>query len=188
MDREDVNLQLEIAKEKMQTSLTHLEEALTKIRAGKADPAMLNGIKVDCYGTLSPISQVANMSAPDSHSIAIQPWDKSTIQAIETAIINSDLGLNPDNNGEVIRVNIPALTAERRKDLVKQAKTECETTKISIRNTRREMNDVFKKMVKEGLSEDMAKDAEDSMQKMTDEFGKKIDSMLAQKEKDITTL
>jgi ribosome recycling factor len=134
------------------------------------------------------LAQVANVSAPDPRTIAVQPWEKSMIGPIEKAILNSNLGFNPDNNGEVIRINIPALTEERRADLVKQSKAECENAKISIRNARRDTNVELKKLIKEGLSEDLEKDAEAEVQNMTDNFGKKIDAMLVEKEKDIMTI
>lgn len=185
---EEVQLYIDDAKEKMEKALLHLEEELSKIRAGKANPKILNNLMVDYYGTPTPLPQVANVSVPDPRTLAIQPWEKQMIQAIEKAIINSNLGLNPDNNGEIIRLNIPVLTEERRKDLAKQAKAEAETAKVSIRNARRDANDFLKKLMKDGLSEDLEKDAEAVVQKSTDAFTKKVEEMYIAKEKDIMTL
>lgn len=179
---------LEETKEKMETSLTYLKNELNKIRAGKANPNILQGLMVDCYGTSMPINQIANLSAPDPRSIVIQPWDKNLIKDIEDAIRNSDLNLNPVNNGELIRINIPILTEERRKDLMKQVKNEGENSKISIRNIRREINEKFKKMELEGLSEDLRHDAEADVQKITDDFIKNIDDIIKQKEEEIMTV
>ncbi len=185
MDRQDTVKQLKEVEMYMQDALEHLQNELGKIRAGKADPAMLKGVKVDYYGTLTPLNQVANVTVSDAHTIAIQPWDKSTIPLIEKAIITANLGFNPDNNGEVVRVNVPPLTEERRKDLVKQAKAEGENARISLRNSRRDANEAFKKMEKEGLSEDLRRDAEDEVQKLTDKYNKIIDDQLSRKEEDI---
>jgi len=185
---EEVQLYIEDAKEKMDKVILHLEDELSKIRAGKANPKILNNIMVDYYGTPTPLPQVANVSVPDPRTLAIQPWEKQMIQPIETAIINSNLGLNPDNNGEMIRLNIPALTEERRKDLVKQAKAVLENAKVSIRNARRDTNDSLKKLIKEGLSEDSEKDAEATVQKFTDSYSKKAEEMLTVKEKEIMTI
>jgi len=185
---EEVQLYLDDANEKMAAAITHLEKELLKIRAGKANPSMLNGVLVDYYGTMTALNQVANVSVPDPRTIAVQPWEKTMIGPIERAIMSANLGFNPDNNGEIIRINIPALTEERRKDLVKQSKSECENAKISIRNTRRDTIVELKKLIKEGLSEDMEKDAENEIQNMTNKFGKDIEEMLASKEKDIMTI
>lgn len=185
---EEVQMYLEDTQEKMEAAVDHLEKELVKIRAGKANPSMLNGVMVDYYGSMTALAQVANLSVPDPRTIAIQPWEKAMIGPIEKAIMNSNLGFNPDNNGEVIRINIPALTEERRSDLVKQSKSECEHAKVSIRNARRDTNVELKKLVKEGLSEDLEKDAEAEVQKFTDAFGKKIDDLFADKEKDIMTI
>lgn len=185
MDRQDTSHQLKEVEKCMIDALDHLKKELVKIRAGKADPSMLNSVKVDYYGNLTPLNQVANITASDAHTIAIQPWDKTTIPLIEKAIINSNLGFNPDNNGEVVRVNVPPLTEERRKDLVKQAKQEGENARISLRNTRRDANEELKKMEKDGLSEDLRRDAEDEVQKLTNKYNKNIDDELTEKEKDI---
>ncbi len=185
---EEVQMYLEDAMEKMEAAVDHLNNELVKIRAGKASPSMLNGVMVDYYGSMTPLSQVANVSVPDPRTIAVQPWERGMIVPIEKAIMNSNLGFNPDNNGEIIRINIPALTEERRGDLVKQSKAECENAKISIRNSRRDTNVELKKLIKEGLSEDSEKDAEANVQLMTDNFSKKIDQLLVEKEKDIMTI
>ena len=173
------------AKEQMQNALVHLENELAKIRAGKANPKILNDVLVDYYGSPTPLSQVANITAPDPRTIAVQPWEKNMLGPIQKAIMNANLGFNPDNNGEVVRINVPPLTAERRKELVKQSKGVGETAKVSIRNARRDAIDEFKKMVKSGLPEDEAKDAEDEVQKITDSYNKKIDEILTAKEKEL---
>jgi len=182
---EEVQMYLEDAQERMEASVIHLEESLIKIRAGKANASMLSGVMVDYYGSMTALAQVANISVPDPRTIAIQPWEKGMINPIEKAILTANLGLNPDNNGDMIRLNIPALTAERRNDLVKQAKAESETAKVSIRNARRDTNVELKKLIKDGLSEDLEKDAETSVQKMTDVFIKKVEELFISKEKDI---
>jgi ribosome recycling factor len=188
MNQEDVQFCLDVAKEKMDAALHHLEVELSKIRAGRANPKILQDVMVDYYGTPTPLAQVANIATPDPRTIAVQPWDRKMIPVIERAIMNANLGLNPDNNGETIRVNIPALTEERRRDLVKQSKTEAETAKVSVRNARRDAIEQVKKMQKDGLPEDMAKDAETTAQKLTDDSGKRVDELLARKEKDIMTI
>ena len=180
---EEVKMYMDEAKEQMQNALVHLENELAKIRAGKANPKILNDVLVDYYGSPTPLSQVANITAPDPRTIAVQPWEKNMLGPIQKAIMNANLGFNPDNNGEVVRINVPPLTAERRKELVKQSKGVGETAKVSIRNARRDAIDEFKKMVKSGLPEDEAKDAEDEVQKITDSYNKKIDEILTAKEK-----
>ncbi|WP_430812639.1 MULTISPECIES: ribosome recycling factor [unclassified Carboxylicivirga] len=186
--QEEIDLILDDAKERMTKAIEHLDNELGKIRAGKANPKMLEGVLVDYYGSMSPLSQVANLSTPDPRTIAIQPWEKQLIGAIEKAILAANLGLNPDNNGDIIRINIPPLTEERRKDLVKQAKSVCEDTKVSFRTTRRDCNEELKKLKKDGLSEDLEKDAEAEVQQITDGFVKKVDEMFIVKEKDILTV
>ncbi|MDH6355032.1 ribosome recycling factor [Dysgonomonas sp. PH5-45] len=176
------------AEAKMQSAVEFLEESLAHIRAGKANPRILDGIRVDYYGSLTPLSGVAGVSAPDAKTIVIQPWEKNMLQEIEKAIINSDLGLNPANDGEVIRLMIPPLTEERRRALVKQSKQEAEDAKISVRNARRDAIDAIKKSVKDGTPEDVAKDAENSMQKIHDKYIKQIDDLYAAKEKEIMTV
>lgn len=185
---EEVKLYMDDAKEQMQNTLAHLENELAKLRAGKANPKILNDVLVDYYGTPTPLSQVANITVPDPRTIAVQPWEKQMIAPIEKAIMNANLGFNPDNNGEIVRINVPPLTEERRKDLVKQSRSVGENAKVSIRNARRDVIDEIKKMVKTGLPEDVAKDAEGEVQKMTDTYSKKVEDMLAVKEKDIMTI
>ena len=185
---DDVQILIESTKEKMQKAIDHLDHELGKIRAGKANPRMLDDVMVEYYGTMTPLQQVASINTPDPRTIAIQPWEKGMIQPIEKAIMNANLGLNPDNNGEIVRINVPPLTEERRQDLVKHVKKEGEEARISIRNARRETNDELKKLKKDGLPEDMEKDAEDKVQKLTDKFTKKVEEMLEKKEKDIMTV
>lgn len=185
---EEVQFYLDEAKERMEAALNHLETELSKIRAGRANPKILQDVMVDYYGSLTPLNQVANISSPDPRTISVQPWEKSMIAPIEKAIMAANLGLNPDNNGEIIRINVPSLTEERRRDLVKQSKGETETAKVSIRNARRDAIEQVKKMVKDGLPEDEAKDAEAIAQKLTDEYGKKVDEYFTRKEKDIMTI
>lgn len=184
----DVSVCLNEAEEKMDMAIMFLDEALAHIRAGKANVRILDGIRVDSYGSMVPINNAAAVTAPDARTITIKPWDKSMFRVIEKAIIDSDLGLNPDNNGEIIRLSIPPLTEERRKQLTKQCSKDCETAKISIRNARRDGIDTLKKAIKDGLSEDMEKDAEAKLQKIHDKFIKKVDEMLAEKEKEIMTV
>ncbi len=186
--QEDIQLVLDTAEESMQSAIDHLEKELSSIRAGKADPKMIASVTVDYYGTETPISQVANLSAPDARTIAIQPWEKNMIEPIERAIINSNLGFNPDNNGEMIRISIPALTEERRRDLTKQVHQEAENAKISIRNARRDAIDEFKKMQKDGMSEDLEKTGENEAQKLTDMYYKVVEAKSDEKEKDIMTI
>lgn len=176
------------AEEKMEMAVIYLDETLARIRAGKANPKILEGIRVEYYGSAAPISNVANISVPDARTIAITPWEKSMFKEIEKAIINSELGITPENNGEVIRLSIPPLTEERRKMLVKQSKAEAEQAKVSVRNARRDAIDGLKKAVKQGLSEDVEKDAEAQVQKLHDKYLKKIDELFAAKEKEILTV
>lgn len=185
---EEIQLFLDECREMMNKAITHLIGELGKIRAGKASPAMLDSIMVDYYGSATPLNQTASVSSPDARTLFVKPWEKTTIPEIEKAIINSGLGLNPQNDGEQIIINIPQLTEERRMALVKQAKAEGEQGKISIRNTRKEINDELKKLQKDGASEDEVKRAEDEVQATTDEFAKKIDEILAHKESEIMTI
>lgn len=185
---EEVQLYMDDAKEKMAKAAEHLEDELSRVRAGKASPSLLNGINVDYYGTNTPLSQVSNINTPDARTISVQPWEKTMIDPIEKAILAANIGLTPINNGELIRINIPPLTEERRKDLVKQIKGLGENSKISIRNARREANDAFKKLQKEGLSEDREKDAEKEMQDVTNDFIVQVDKILEKKETDIMTI
>ena len=186
--QEEVDFVLEHAEEKMKAAIAHLEKELLHIRAGKASPAMLDGVMVEYYGNLTPLSKIANVSTPDARTIAIQPWEKAVIPAIEKAILNANLGFNPGNNGEIIRLNVPVLTEERRRLLVKQANQEGEVAKVSIRTVRKEANESLKKLQKDGLSEDLEKDAESVVQRRTNDFGLKIENLVKAKEKDIMTI
>ena len=172
----------------MEMAVEYLDDTLSHIRAGKASARLLDGIRVDYYGTMSPISNVANVSVPDARTIAITPWEKSMFKVIEKAIIDSELGITPENNGEVIRLGIPPLTEDRRRQLVKQSKGEAENAKVSVRNARREAIEGLKKEVKNGLSEDAEKNAEGDVQKLHDKFMKRIDELFAAKEKEILTV
>ncbi len=176
------------AEEKMEMAVAYLDETLARIRAGKANPKILEGIRVDYYGSAAPISNVANIAVPDARTIAITPWEKSMFKEIEKAIINSELGITPENNGEVIRISIPPLTEERRKQLVKQSKGEAEQAKVSVRNARRDAIEGLKKAVKQGMPEDVEKDAEVTAQKIHDKYLKQIDELFAAKEKEILTV
>ncbi|MDE7356613.1 MAG: ribosome recycling factor [Rikenellaceae bacterium] len=173
---------------KMQKSLSFLQESLLNIRAGKANVNMLNGITVESYGAEMPVNQVASVTVHDAKTVLIQPWDKNVIAAIEKAIINANIGVTPSNNGESIRLNIPPLTEERRKQLVKQVKTEGENAKVSIRTARRDAVEAFKKAQKDGMAEDIAKDGENEAQKITDKYNKLIDAELDKKETEIMTV
>lgn len=172
----------------MELAVAYLDESLAHIRAGKANPKILDGIRVNYYGSMAPISNVANISVPDARTITITPWEKSMFREIEKAIINSDLGITPENNGEIIRIAIPPLTEDRRKQLVKQSKAEAEQAKVSVRNARRDAIEGLKKAIKLGMSEDIEKDAEGQAQKLHDKFLKKIDELFAAKEKEILTV
>lgn len=185
---EELNLYEAAAEEQMQSSVTHLDDALSHIRAGKASPKLLDPIRIEYYGTMSPLSSVATILVPDARTIAIQPWEKKMIGEIERAIINSNIGLAPSNNGEIIRLTMPPLTEERRRELAKQCKAEAENAKMSVRNARREAIEEFKKLVKQGLPEDMEKDAEEDMQKTHDKYIAQIDALYAAKEKEIMTV
>lgn len=174
---------------KMKEAVNFLEEDLKTYRVGKANPAVFNGVSVDCYGTPTPVAQVASITTPDARTLAIQPWEKSMIPKIEKAIIDANLGMTPQNNGEVIRCTVPALTEDRRKELIKKAKAAGENAKIVIRNARRDGIDLLKKAQKnEGLSEDAEKEAEAEVQKLTDNWVKAVDNHVSQKEKDIMTV
>lgn len=185
---EEVQMVFEMAKEKMDGALEHLENELNRIRAGKANIHILDGIVVDYYGTMTPLNQVSNVSTPDAKTIMIQPWEKTMIDPIEKALMNSNVGITPVNNGEVIRLIIPQLTEERRRDLVKLVKSEGENARVSIRNSRRDANEEYKQMQKDGLSEDEAKDAEAEIQKLTDEYNGKVEEIVTSKEDDIMTI
>lgn len=185
---EEVDFILDHCTEKMSGAIEHLDKELAAIRAGKASPRMLDTLTVDYYGSVTPLTQVANISTPDAKTIAIQPWEKSMIPEIEKAIINSNLGLNPDNNGELIRLNIPPLTEDRRRALTKDVSRVGENAKVSLRSARKEANDSLKKLLKEGLSEDLEKDAEANVQELTNKYAKQVDEMLKVKEEEIMTV
>lgn len=182
---DDVLLLLETAEESMQKAISHLESELVKIRAGKANPQMLDGITVDYYGTPTPLNQIGNISVADARTITIQPWEKNMLQPIERAIINSNIGINPQNDGVIIRLFLPPLTEERRRELVKRCFAEGESAKVAVRSIRRDTIEQIKKLQKGGLSEDEAKDAEDDVQELTNKQIALIDKHLMQKEKDI---
>lgn len=179
---EEIELILEEAKDQMQAAMSHLEKAFAKIRAGKASPIMLSTVQVDYYGSMTPLSQVANVNTPDARTIAVQPWEKSMLQEIEKAILNANLGFNPMNNGDLIIISVPPLTEERRRDLVKQAKAESEDAKIGVRSARQEANKELKKLE---ISEDVLKDTEADVQELTNSFIAKIDDALKLKESEI---
>jgi ribosome recycling factor len=184
----DVKVILDEAEEKMEMAEMYLDEQLSRIRAGKANVHILDGIRVDSYGSMVPLNNVSAISTPDARTITIKPWDKSMFRVIEKAIMDSEVGITPENNGEIIRLGIPPLTEERRKQLAKQCSKEGETAKISVRNARREGIDSLKKAQKDGLPEDAEKDAETKLQKIHDKYIKKIEDILAAKEKEIMTV
>ena len=184
----DVKETLAQAEERMEEAVMYLEEALAHIRAGKANIRILDGIKVDSYGSMVPLNNVAAINTPDARTIAIKPWDKSMFRIIEKAIMDSDLGITPDNNGEIIRLAIPPLTEERRKQLAKQCGKEEEQAKISVRNARRDTIDRLKKAIKDGLAEDAEKDGEAKLQNVHDKYIRQIDELLAAKTKEIMTV
>jgi ribosome recycling factor len=185
---EDVDLILEETKDRMQHALEHLEHELARLRAGRSNPALLDGITVDYYGVNSPLAQVSNINTPDPKTILIQPWEKSMLGIIEKAIMAANIGLMPVNNGEVIRINIPPLTEERRHQLVKQVRNEGETAKISVRNARKWANDELKQLLKDGLPEDLEKEAVENVQELTTSYSEKVDKVMAMKEKDVMTV
>jgi ribosome recycling factor len=185
---DEVELYLEDAKERMDKAIKHLECELLKVRAGKASPVMLDSVFVDYYGVRSPLSQVANINTPDAKTIVVQPWDKTMLEPVEKAIMAANLGFNPINNGDILRILVPPLTEERRRQLAKQVHGEGEGTKVGVRNIRRDVNEALKKLKKEGTPEDEIKDAEEKIQKMTDQYIKKTDEVLEKKEKDIMSI
>lgn len=185
---EEVELIIEETKERMQKALDHLEHELAHLRAGRATPALLDGIAVDYYGVNSPLAQVSNINTPDPKTILIQPWEKTMLGTIEKAIMAANIGLTPVNNGEVIRINIPPLTEERRHQLVKQVRNEAETARISLRIARKWANDELKRMLKEGLPEDLEMDGAEEVQKLVHDFTSKVDKVMAQKEKEVMTV
>ncbi len=183
-----VNELISQLQEQLEKNLTHTALEFSRIRAGKASPGMLDSVMIDYYGALTPLSQLANVNTPDARTLVIQPWDKTLIRPIETAIINANLGFAPQNDGDLIRITIPPVTEERRKELVKKAKGEAENSKIGIRNLRKDTNERVKKLEKEGLGEDAIKEGEDRVQKLVDSCIKKTDDMTDSKEKEIMTV
>ena len=184
----DVKQTLQDAEERMEMATMFLEESLNRIRAGRANVALLDGVRVSSYGSMVPLNQVANVSTPDPRTIAIRPWDKKMIKAIEKAIMDSDVGITPENNGEIIRLGIPQPTEERRRELAKQCNKIGEKAKVEVRNVRADIKDRLKKAIKDGLSEDNEKDAEADLQKLHDKFIKKLDALLEAKSKEIMTV
>ena len=185
---DDLSFILEEGKESMTKAINHLEAELVKIRAGKANPTMLDGIVVDYYGNPTPINQVGNISAMDARTISIQPWEKNMLQPIERAIIAANIGINPQNDGNIIRLFLPPLTEERRREMVKRSNGEGEQAKVSVRSILRDAIEQIKKLQKDGLSEDQAKDAETEIQEMTDKFISLVEKHLAAKEKEIMSV
>lgn len=186
--QEEIEMMLDEARSSMDKSIEHLTKELTKIRAGKANPSMLNSVMVEAYGVQSPLNQLASITTPDARTLAIQPFDKSTLQDIEKGILQANIGLTPQNDGEFIRLNIPPLTEERRRAMVKQTKGEGEDAKISLRSARKEAMDFIKSLEKDGLSEDMAKNAEEDVQKVVNEYTTKIEAIISNKEAEIMTV
>lgn len=184
----DIKEALQESEERMEMAALYLEEQLARVRAGRANAAILDGVRVNSYGSMVPLNQVANVSVPDARTIAIRPWDKKAIKDIEKAIMDSDVGITPENNGEIIRLAIPQPTEERRRELAKQCNKIGEKSKIEVRNVRADMKDKFKKAIKDGLSEDNEKDAEEKLQKLHDKYIKKIDNLLEAKNKEIMTV
>lgn len=185
---EDLDLIMMECTDSMESAVSHLKTELTKIRAGKANPSMLDPVMVEAYGMQNPLKQLASISTPDARTISVQPFDKSTLADIEKGILQANIGLTPQNDGEFIRLNLPPLTEERRKELSKNAKEYGENAKVSIRGARKSANDDIKKLEKDGLSEDMAKDAESSVQNLTNKFSNIVDELIAAKEADIMTV
>ncbi len=185
---EELSMIYDEFKESNQKTLNHLENELTKIRAGKASPAMLGGVMVEYYGSMTPLHQVANVNTTDARTIIVQPWEKQMLNDIARGIINSNLGLNPQNNGEQLIISVPPLTEERRRELVKKAKAEAEQAKVGVRNNRKDALDMIKDLKNDGLSEDAVKVAEEEVQKITNSYIKKVDDLIELKEKDIMTV
>lgn len=185
---EESQMLIEMTEESMMHSIDHLEKELHKVRAGKASPAMLDGVLVSNYGSMVPLNQVSTVTTPDPRTITLQPWDKNMLHEIEKAIMAANLGFNPQNDGILVRINVPILTEDRRKDLVKRAKAEAEHAKVGIRNVRRTANDDAKKLEKDGVSEDEVKDIQDKIQTITNKYIERVDKTLEAKEKDIMTV
>jgi len=179
---EEIKFILDATKESMDAAITHLEKAFIKIRAGKANPSMLSSVMVDYYGSPTPLSQVSNINTPDGRTISVQPWEKTMLQEIESAIMNANLGFNPMNNGDFVIINVPPLTEERRRDLAKQAKAEAEDAKVSVRTARQDANKEIRDL---DASEDLQKNAEVDVQELTDKYTKKIDAFLDVREAEI---
>ena len=179
---------LDDAREKMDKAMSRLEAELSKIRAGKAHPSMLESVRVDYYGSMTPVSQVANINSTDARTLVVQPWEKGMLDAISTGIINANLGLNPMNNGEVLIINVPPLTEERRRELGKRARSEGEGARVGIRNARKDANDYLKAAKEEGMSEDDLKQGEQKVQDLTNVYTAKVEEVLASKEADIMTI
>ncbi len=184
----EIQMFIDDAKDRMIKAVQHFEVEILKIRAGKASPALLNGVMVDYYGNKTPLSQISNVNTTDARTIVIQPWEKKMLDTIERAILAANIGLTPMNNGEMIRLNVPALTEERRKELVKQVRSESEQAKVAVRNIRRETNDEIKRLQKDGTPEDAVKEGEEEVQKQTDLFSKKLDELVIKKEAEIMTV
>lgn len=182
---EELDMVFDMTSESMNASLDHFKKELLKIRTGRANPVMLDSVMVDYYGSKTPLARVSNINSPDAHTLTVQAWEKSLLPEIEKAIINSNLGLNPQNNGEMIIINVPPLTEERRRDLVKQTKGEGENAKVSIRSSRQEAMHEIKKLKDDGLSEDMARDAEERVQNLTNQKSKDVEALLVEKEAEI---
>lgn len=182
---EEINMILEETEEGMKKALSHLISELSKIRAGRANPSMLDTVRIDYYGSPTPLSQIGNISTLDPRTLTVQPWEKSMLDEITKSIINANLGLNPQNNGEVIIIAVPVLTEERRKDLVKRARAEGENAKVSLRTQRKDANDMVKSLKDEGLSEDAVKNTEDDIQNLTNSYSNKVDELVSVKEEDI---
>lgn len=185
---EDVQLCLDEVEEQMEKAISHLDSELHKIRAGKAAPSMLDSVYVDYYGAPTPLSQIANVNTADARTLMVQPWEKNMLIPIEKAIQAANLGFNPQNDGSVIRINVPPLTEERRKDLVKRAKAEVEHCKVTLRNARKDGNEAIRKLVKDGMPEDIGKAGETKIQNLTDTYSAKADKLIEVKEKEIMTV
>lgn len=186
--QEDLELCFEEANSQMDNAIIHLKKEFSKIRAGKASTFMLDSVKVDYYGSLTPLAQVANVATPDARTLTVQPWEKSMLDPISKAIMQANLGLNPQNNGDIIIIAIPSLTEERRTELAKQAKAEVENCKVGLRNARKSANDFIKQLVKDGMAEDMGKDSETKIQDLVNSFSKKAEDLFNEKEKEIMTI
>ena len=185
---EELDMIFDDFKSSNEKTLVHLETELSKVRAGKASPGMLNGVMVEYYGSMTPLQQVANVNTMDARTIVVQPWEKPLLNDIAKGILNANLGLNPQSNGEQLIISVPPLTEERRRDLVKRAKSECENAKVGVRNHRKDAMNMIKDLKNDGLSEDLAKGAEEEVQQITNAFIKRIDDVLEIKEKDIMTV